>query len=75
MSSRPSGSASQRWPVRDKRKAYVKYEDDKYELIGGSFRAGFGQRLIFDNSRHYIMFNQPEVLYPALRDWLAAETI
>lgn len=35
------------------RKAYVKYEDDDYELIGGSFRAGFAQRLVFDNSRHY----------------------
>lgn len=34
-------------------KAYVKYEDDSIAVIGGSFRAGFGQRLVFDNSRHY----------------------
>lgn len=34
-------------------KVFVKWEDDQYDLIGGSFRAGFGQRLIFDNSRGY----------------------
>lgn len=34
-------------------KAYVKYEDNNWEAIAGSFRAGFAQRLVFDNSRHY----------------------
>jgi hypothetical protein len=34
-------------------KAYIKYEDDDFNVIGGSYRAGFGQRLVFDNSRHY----------------------
>ncbi len=35
------------------RKAYVKYDDETVSAIVGSFRAGFGQRLVFDNSRHY----------------------
>ena len=30
------------------------------------------RRLRIDNSRHYIMFDQPEVLYHAVREWLAA---
>ncbi len=34
-------------------KAYLKYEDDAMTLIGGTFRAGFGQRLVFDNSQQY----------------------
>ncbi|HWU90958.1 MAG TPA: hypothetical protein VN253_27015, partial [Kofleriaceae bacterium] len=34
-------------------KAFVAYEGDTVHAIGGSFRAGFGQRLTFDNSRHY----------------------
>jgi hypothetical protein len=34
-------------------KIFVKYEDDEATLIGGSFRAGFGQRLVFDNSSRY----------------------
>jgi hypothetical protein len=34
-------------------KAYVKWEDDQKAAILGSYRIGFGQRLIFDNSRHY----------------------
>ncbi|HEY0252765.1 MAG TPA: helix-hairpin-helix domain-containing protein [Kofleriaceae bacterium] len=34
-------------------KAYVKYEDNDYSAIVGSYRAGFAQRLVFDNSRHY----------------------
>jgi hypothetical protein len=34
-------------------KAYLKYEDDDINVIGGSYRAGFGQRLVFDNTRHY----------------------
>jgi hypothetical protein len=34
-------------------KAYVRYEDDKLVGIIGSFRAGFGQRLTFDNSSDY----------------------
>ena len=34
-------------------KVFVKYEDDQATVIGGSFRAGFGQRLVFDNSSRY----------------------
>jgi hypothetical protein len=34
-------------------KLYVKYEDDKLVGVIGSYRAGFGQRLVFDNSSDY----------------------
>jgi len=34
-------------------KAFLKYEDGDAVAIAGSFRAGFGERLVFDNSRHY----------------------
>ena len=34
-------------------KLFVKYEDDEATLIGGSFRVGFGQRLVFDNTSRY----------------------
>ncbi|HEY5937527.1 MAG TPA: hypothetical protein VIU61_22930 [Kofleriaceae bacterium] len=34
-------------------KIFVKYEDDQVSAIGGTFRAGFGQRLVFDNSSRY----------------------
>ncbi len=29
-------------------KLYVEWEDDKWEVIGGTYRVGFGQRLTFD---------------------------
>jgi hypothetical protein len=34
-------------------KAFVKWETDELAVIGGSFRAGFAQRLVFDNSSLY----------------------
>jgi len=34
-------------------KVFVQWEDDHTSAILGSFRAGFGQRLVFDNSQHY----------------------
>lgn len=34
-------------------KAYVKWETSSYAAVVGSFRAGFGQRLVFDNSSNY----------------------
>lgn len=34
-------------------KAYVKYEDDEATFIAGTYRIGFGQRLVFDNSGRY----------------------
>ena len=34
-------------------KAYVKWEDSSISAIAGTFRAGFGQRLVFDNSQYY----------------------
>ena len=34
-------------------KLYVQYETDDVSLIAGSYRAGFGQRLVFDNTGRY----------------------
>jgi hypothetical protein len=34
-------------------KIYVQWETDEVSLIAGTFRAGFGQRLVFDNSSRY----------------------
>ena len=34
-------------------KAFLKWETEDFAAIGGSFRAGFGQKLIFDNSNDY----------------------
>lgn len=34
-------------------KAYVKWETNDLTAIAGTFRAGFGERLVFDNSAHY----------------------
>lgn len=34
-------------------KAFLKYEDGEVAAIAGTFRAGFGQRLVFDNTTHY----------------------
>ncbi|MDB4960361.1 MAG: hypothetical protein JWP01_360, partial [Myxococcales bacterium] len=34
-------------------KAFVKWETDEFALIAGSYRAGFAQRLVFDNSSQY----------------------
>lgn len=34
-------------------KLYAKWEDDKWSAVVGSFRAGFGQRLVFDDTVHY----------------------
>lgn len=35
-------------------KVYLKWEDDTISAIAGTFRAGFGQRLVFDNSQDYV---------------------
>lgn len=34
-------------------KAYVKFENKDVTAIAGTYRAGFGQRLVFDNSLYY----------------------
>ncbi len=34
-------------------KAYVMWEDKDLSLVAGTYRAGFGQRLVFDNSSRY----------------------
>ncbi len=34
-------------------KAFVKWENDELVAIAGSYRAGFAQRLVFDNSSNY----------------------
>jgi hypothetical protein len=47
-------------------KIFVKYEDDEATLIGGTFRAGFGQRLVFDNTNHYTpngLYSDDELFY------------
>lgn len=41
-------------------KAYLAYDGDDTAAIAGTFRAGFGQRLVFDNSNTYT----PDGLYP-----------
>ena len=30
-----------------------------------------GRKLRIDNARHYVMFDQPDVFYGTVRDWLA----
>ncbi|MFY0541402.1 helix-hairpin-helix domain-containing protein [Nannocystis pusilla] len=34
-------------------KVYVQWEDDNYNVLLGTYRIGFGQRLTFDNTRNY----------------------
>ena len=34
-------------------KAFLKWESDDFVAIGGSYRVGFAQRLVFDNSSNY----------------------
>jgi hypothetical protein len=34
-------------------KLYLQYKTPKWEVIGGTFRIGFGQRLTFDNTGYY----------------------
>ncbi len=34
-------------------KVFLKWESDDFVAIGGSYRAGFAQRLVFDNSSNY----------------------
>jgi hypothetical protein len=34
-------------------KAFLRYEDDQFSAIAGSYRIGFGQRLVFDNTNAY----------------------
>ena len=43
------------------------------DQIYGSAYAGLPDRrlLRIDDARHYIMFDQPELFYHAVRDWLA----
>ncbi len=56
----PTYDANRNALIADKRglqlhvpKAFVKWETEDLAAIVGSFRAGFGQRLIFDNSNDY----------------------
>jgi hypothetical protein len=49
-------------------KAYVKWEDDRFAVIGGTYRAGFGQRLVFDNSQDYTpngLYIDDQIFYSA----------
>ena len=52
----------------DAPKAYVKWEDQDMTGIVGSYRAGFAQRLVFDNTRHYTpngLYLDDQVYYSA----------
>jgi hypothetical protein len=47
-------------------KAYIKYETDTFAAMGGSYRIGFGQRLVFDNSSAYSpngVYNDDQLFY------------
>jgi pimeloyl-[acyl-carrier protein] methyl ester esterase len=46
------------------------------EQVYASSYAGLtrGRRLRIDHARHYVMFDQPEVFYTAVREWLARQT-
>jgi len=47
-------------------KAFVKWETDHFAAIGGSYRAGFAQRLVFDNSSQYSpngLYHDDELFY------------
>ena len=49
-------------------KVYVKWEDDTITAIAGTFRAGFGQRLVFDNSQDYTpngLYLDDQIFYSA----------
>lgn len=49
-------------------KVFVKYETDELVAIGGSYRAGFAQRLVFDNSSNYNpngLYSDDELFYAA----------
>ncbi|HWO17694.1 MAG TPA: hypothetical protein VNO30_02925 [Kofleriaceae bacterium] len=57
-------------------KLYLRYEDADTAAIAGSFRAGFGQRLVFDNTQHGApngLYSDDELVYapdlePACRE-------
>lgn len=49
-------------------KAYVRWEDDQLSVIAGTFRAGFGQRLVFDNALYYTpngLYADDQIYYSA----------
>lgn len=49
-------------------KAFVKWETQDLALVAGSYRMGFGQRLVFDNSLHYTpngTYNDDQLYYSA----------
>jgi len=49
-------------------KAYVKWETDHLAAVAGTYRIGFGQRLVFDNSLHYSpngIYIDDQILYGA----------
>jgi pimeloyl-ACP methyl ester carboxylesterase len=43
--------------------------DQVYSSSYGGLRNGRKQRI--DDARHYVMFDQPEIFYSAVREWLA----
>jgi hypothetical protein len=47
-------------------KLFVQWDTDRYTILAGTYRAGFGQRLTFDNSRNYTPngIYRDQIIYP-----------
>jgi DNA uptake protein ComE-like DNA-binding protein len=47
-------------------KVYVQWDTDRWAILAGTYRAGFGQRLTFDNTRNYTPngFYRDQTIYP-----------
>ncbi len=47
-------------------KVYVQWDTDRWSILAGTYRAGFGQRLTFDNTRNYTPngFYRDQTIYP-----------
>jgi hypothetical protein len=58
-------------------KYFIKYENDTLSAIAGTYRAGFGQRLVFDNSRHYTpngLYHDDELFFATEMQLLCRES-
>ena len=58
-------------------KAYVKWEDHGFTAIAGTYRAGFGQRLVFDNTHRYTpngLYADDQMYYSADLDTACKES-
>jgi hypothetical protein len=59
-------SAERPKPVPYLPKVYVQWDTDRWAILAGTYRAGFGQRLTFDNTRNYTPngFYRDQTIYP-----------